>query len=245
MYFVLLAALPGQFVTDADFPQELQRAALEATVRVYHPGSKLFGVGTGAGAIVHRDKQVVYVLTAEHILPPGEVGDSVDLFAYTAKTYPQPSAEVRQARVLRRMPEFDLAVIGAVLPDHPGLLRICPKDKLNGIRFLTEAETKGKLPVLTVGIDGKGDAPTVQVDRVGGVKKAKPGCEAFFYEADRAPGEGRSGGPLVDQRGYLIGICNGRRGDKKGYYLYIGEIHDALRKNGLAFLYEDKKPAGK
>jgi hypothetical protein len=251
---VLLAALPGQFVENANFPKEKQQAALEATVRIRHPGSKLYGVGQATGVIVGREGPIVYILTADHVLPPEESGNSTDLYFYTAKSYPKPIAEVRQARVTARMPAVDLAVIQAPLPDHPGLLPICPaeKDKLQGLRLITEAQRKHPIPVMTLGVEAGEeelkivDGPTIEFDTVRAVKQAKPHCQALFYEADHEPAQGRSGGPLVDKRGYLIGICNGfNRKTGKGYYLYIEDLQSALKKNGFGWLCEGKKPPGK
>ena len=239
---LLLAAVPGQFVDSPAFPKAQQQAALEATVRIYHPGSRLYGVGVGSGAIVHRDDKVAYVLTAEHLLPPGQVGIAVDLYFYTAKSYPEPSAKVLQAGVVRRLPDVDLAVIRAELPDHPGLLSICPEGKITRkLRYLPGSK-QDPFPVLAVGVGGKEDAPTIWLDHVQGLKAAKPGCPAYFYETGREPTAGRSGGPLVDERGYLIGICNGKVG-AKGYYLSVTEIRNALDRNGLSFLLEPTKPA--
>jgi hypothetical protein len=239
---LLVAALPGQFVDSPAFLKDRQQAALEATVRIVHPGSQQFGVGVGSGAIVHRDDKVVYVLTAEHLLPPGQVGNAVDLYFYTAKSYPEPSVKVLQAGILQRLPDVDLAVIRAVLPDHSGLLRICPEEKITKkLRWLPGSK-QDPFPVLALGVGGKDDAPTIWLDHVHGLKAAKPGCAAYFYETGREPTAGRSGGPLVDEHGYLIGICNGKVG-AKGYYLSVAEIRKALDQNSLSFLLGDKRPA--
>jgi S1-C subfamily serine protease len=240
---LFLAALPGQFVNAKDFPQERQQAALEATVRLYHPGTPLYGESFGSGVIVGRKDKVVYLLTADHNMPPGNDVKTVELMFFTKKSYPNPSAEDREARIVERMPEVDLAVIEAVLPDHPGLLRICPRDQLSQVRILGPGSRS--ISVLALGTDVGNRAPTIWPDEVSDVRQAKPDSKALFYEARRAPVEGRSGGPLVDKRGYLIGICSGRRGEKKGYYLYIEDIRAALEHTPYKFLNGDQKPPAK
>jgi len=120
------------------------------------------------------------------------------------------------------------------------VLRICPKDKVASLY----SPERDPFPVLTVGVGLTEKAPVIEVDRVRDNKQAKPDCEALFFEADREPAEGRSGGPLVDKHGNLIGICNGKRG-RKGYYLFVGEIHKALQTPAFRWLYQDRKPPAK
>jgi hypothetical protein len=47
--------------------------------------------------------------------------------------------------------------------------------------------------------------------------------------------EGRSGGPLVDKRGLLIGVCSGVSKDK-AYFCHIDEINAFLERNGFDWL---------
>src|SRR5438093_1402336 len=84
---------------------------------------------------------------------------------------------------------------------------------------------KPALPALTVGCDGAGGAPAVAVDTVRAEKNLGPRSpyKCNFFEADRPPAVGRSGGPLVDRQGRLIGVCSGTLGGKKGYYVHIAE----------------------
>jgi S1-C subfamily serine protease len=239
---VLLAALPGQFVDDAIFSTEKQKAVLDATVSVVHPGSREFGKGFGSGVVVGRRKQLAYVLTANHVMPPGDEGKTVHVTFFSAASYPNPSAPtVRNARVVERIPEADLAVIEVVVPETIDVrpIVICPKDKLKGLRFLTSVELASTVPVLAVGLDARDSAPTIVVDRVRFVER-NPDTRAWCYIADRMPGEGRSGGPLVDQRGYLIGICGGfLKEAKKGFYLYVEELRQALDRHAYGFLLSD------
>jgi S1-C subfamily serine protease len=230
----MLAALPGQFVADPTFSKEKQQAALEATVRIYHQASR----GEGSAVLVARQGPLVYLLTAHHIVPQRpERGNEVDLYLYRANTYPKLSAEVK-AEVLARMPNEDLAVLRAVIQDPPETLRICPPPETKGMRK--------PFPVMTVGCLAD-SAPEIQFDRVTKeeVVKKPDGYEALYWQADRAQAIGRSGGPMVDKRGYVIGICSGTL-HRKGYYTHISEIHHSLKVSGLSWLYEPPvRPASK
>src|SRR5205085_8094454 len=121
----------------------------------------------------------------------------------------------------------------------------CPESQVRQVRLFGAVNPK-PIPVLTVGTAAGDTAPTVEADSVSSVKhpKEQEGSKASFYEAARPPAEGRSGGPLVDRRGYLIGICSGTRRDtEKGYYLFVEDVRQALNKNGFRSLTVDAPPA--
>jgi hypothetical protein len=65
--------------------------------------------------------------------------------------------------------------------------------------------------------------------------KKPDGSAAFHWEADKPQAIGRSGGPLVDTQGRVIGICSGTR-ENKGYYVSIYEIEASLKRNGWGLL---------
>jgi trypsin len=71
------------------------------------------------------------------------------------------------------------------------------------------------------------------------VRKPGANTSVLCWETAKTPAKGRSGGPLVDRRGYLIGVDSGA-GDGKGYYIHIEEVHAFLKRNGLSWLYEEK-----
>jgi hypothetical protein len=222
---LLAAALPGQFVDDATFARPVQKAAVEATVRVVHPASR----GDGSGVAVGQQGPFLYVLTAAHIVPPGSNADTVEITFFDADTWPRPRGPAVQGEVKERMPGVDLAVIQLVVKNPPPVARICPRDKLPKVLNFP-------FPVLAVGCNAQG-APEVWADRVADKRLiTKPdGSRAIYWEAGRAPHVGRSGGPLVDDRGLVLGICSGTQ-NQKGYYTYIHEVHHALEAKGFKFL---------
>src|SRR5438876_643662 len=65
-----------------------------------------------------------------------------------------------------------------------------------------------------------GAAPVCHMDLVAEKKRSrrpKDKNAIWFWELNKEPDPGWSGGPLIDKRGYLLGICSGRN-DEKGYY---------------------------
>ncbi len=205
------------------FSEDLKAAALAATVRVVNEATG----AQGSGVIVKRREAFVYVLTAGHV---AEGAERLELSTFSPASYPNPKSVYRATTVLARAPAADLAVLRLATTDPlPGVARLCPPDE----------EPEGAFPVLTVGCDG-GRAPTCFQDKVlrkGLVHKPGTGAAGLYWEAERKPDRGRSGGPLFDRRGRVIGVAGGV-GDGKGYYVHAKEVHDFLAKNGLEWLYE-------
>jgi S1-C subfamily serine protease len=232
---VLLAALPGQYVDDAVFAKTLQKNAFEATVRTYHPRSRSVG---SAVAIARRDGKT-YFLTAAHLVPtqpyPGrehEDARSVELYFYKIDNLNRSSSQAI-ATVGTRMENEDLAVLEVTLPKETPLVPLCPPEKL---------KIKPPMAVLTVGaiMDGP---PELKIDRVTDRKLiTKPdGARVLSWEADIPQQQGRSGGPMIDSRGFVIGIASGTE-HKKGYYTCIDEIVKSLKDAGYVRLYKELQP---
>jgi hypothetical protein len=218
---LLLALTPGQYVESKDFPREKQEAALAATAGIVDVATS----GEGTAVVVNYDKakRVAYLLTAAHVVSP--VGNVVNLEFFNPKKFP--NAQKAVGFVVARMPNEDIAIIEARIGDDVGVLRICPRDKL-------PTPEKFNVPVLTVGCDGPNRTPLLLTDVVLSKKiPVKPsGARVLCWETKGMPVQGRSGGPLIDKRGYVMGICSGSE-NQRGYYTYILEIHKAL--SGAAF----------
>lgn len=230
-----LALLPGQYVDDPAFPRARQTAAIEATVRIAHPATK----GEGSGVVVLYEAGVAYILTAAHCVPPtGPNSDAVDLFFFTADSWPKPARRVEGATVRERMANEDLAIVSVTLPSAPALLRLPPSFKL-------EDDPRGPFPAMEVGCETNG-APAVVVDRVLGrrIVKKPDGTKGMYWETEKPSHIGRSGGPLVDKGGQVIGICSGTQGNK-GYYTHARDILRALEQKGHNFLFLPPGGTGK
>jgi S1-C subfamily serine protease len=82
----------------------------------------------------------------------------------------------------------------------------------------------------------------VVVEVRGPRKVRKPGEReaARYWETAAPPAGGRSGGPLLDRAGRVIGVASGA-GDGRGYYAHAEEVHRFLRQNGLKWLFEEAR----
>jgi S1-C subfamily serine protease len=227
LIFPLLVAVqpPAPLIANSDFPIAVQEKALHATLRLKNPATN----GEGTAVRIKKIGPWIYYLTAAHV-----VGDakSVDLECYDLKTYPKPTAKLVAVDVWRTFPEKDLAILrGTPLDDQVLVyLNVVPADKI---------PTKPGFPVLTLGCN-QGQAPTFLADRVRESRRVhKPdGTVGWYWETEKVPEVGRSGGPMIDTRGFLIGVCSGTS-DKVGFYVEAREIRSALGKETRALLEID------
>ncbi len=228
LVFVCLLLDPGQLPTQrpADFPAELQVRALAGTVRVYNPLKKT----QGSGVIVGRTGGFVYILTAHHIVTGA---DGVEITVFTEKSDPKAHKVYRGARVIAKAADArDLALVRLQADDKTlSIVRICPRGatpKADGF------------PALALGCSADQGATAVVYDALSKKKiRRKADTEsAYFWESAGAVVKGRSGGPLIDQRGFVIGICSGAN-DGKGYYTHTEEIHRFLKQNAFDWLADE------
>jgi S1-C subfamily serine protease len=227
--WLLLLLAPGQLVESEDFPKALQERALAATVRIVNRTQR----HEGSGVVIGRKDKSIYLLTAAHLV---ERADRLEVAVFSVDSYPEPAKVYKKAEVVARTKDMrDLALIR--LPaDDPRLgslpfcpVRLVPKDK--------------EFAALSVGC-GVAAAPVCIVEKVKGAKpirrseKMRP---ALFWEAASEQTPGRSGGPLIDRQGRVIGVASGvNRG--KGYYCHADEIHRWLKASAFDFLAAEEKP---
>jgi S1-C subfamily serine protease len=227
--FVLLLLAVGQsgHVESKDFSKDAQNAALRATVKVVN----LTKNRDASAVIVKQEPKFVYFLTAAHA---ARAGDKLEIHTFTAESYPDSAEKYKSAEVIASDTERDIAVIRLATTDTmPGVLPLCPVKKVPDDKDFA---------ALSTGCGG-GKAPVCQVETVRRkVKVQRPGDKdsTLVWEIATAPANGRSGGPLVDQRGLVIGVASGAN-DGQGYYVHIDEIHRFLKKNALDRLYEEDR----
>jgi S1-C subfamily serine protease len=226
-----MVLLPLLLLVPADLPvldsptftRADQSAAITATVRVTNRAK----MSEGSGVIVKQEGPFVYVLTAAHVVAEA---DSLEVATFSAKSYPEPARVYRSAEVLARAAGADLAVLRLATRDPmPGTARLCPPNRV---------PDGAEVVALAVGCS-EGDAPTCREERAVERRVQKPGEREATrcWEVAKVSAGGRSGGPLLDRRGLVIGVLSGN-GDGKGYGAHVLEIHAFLRANGLKWLAE-------
>jgi hypothetical protein len=64
------------------------------------------------------------------------------------------------------------------------------------------------------------------------VRRQGAGKSAYFWELAGKQAEGRSGGPLLDKRGYLLGVCSGTNREKS-YFCHTDEVRAFFKRSGF------------
>lgn len=172
----------------------------------------------GSGAILGRDKDgYLYILTVEHA--SRENIREVDLFSVT--TFPQPAATFSNPEILSTSPRTDLALL-RVRMNRDIEIETCE---------LVEDSSPAKNPEYAYSSGcSEGEPPTVLGERItgSGRYRIEDSTEAaWMWEVEKPQKKGRSGGPLLDRNGYLIGIARGKREtetETAGYYAHSREI---------------------
>lgn len=197
-----------------EFPKDVRDRGVAATIRVTNAAD----VTGGSAVFIAQSGGHAYVLTAQHVVPKA---DTVEIRTVRGKSV--------KAEVLARSAHLDLAILRVALADLPPPVPL--------------AKAGARLEeVISVGWE-EGASPTARAEVVKGtVRLRRPGeaTAVLCWEAERPPAGGRSGGPLVDQAGRLVGIASGHDGTA-GYYVHIDEIHEFLRANALRWLAEDER----
>jgi hypothetical protein len=223
---VLVASEPIPTVESPDFPREIQETAISATVQVRNPA-----VGTeGSGFLIGKGGPFVYFLTARHIV---QGAATLEVVLFSGASSPRPKATYRSPEVVAETNELaDLALLRLATSDSlPAGLRLCPERLV---------PTEGGFPGLSVGCEG-GKAPTCLLAKVKGrrlVQRQEQGATALFWEVDRKHALGRSGGPLLDRRGHLLGVCSGTSREKT-YFSHPEVVRAFLKQHGFGWLAED------
>ncbi|MFO0935340.1 MAG: trypsin-like peptidase domain-containing protein [Gemmataceae bacterium] len=216
-------------VASNTFSKVAQWTALSKCVRVEGMDGMV-----GSAAIVALHDGNAYFLTANHIIS----GLEVRRIEFFSKEIFQDSEKLknnfyRDAVVALRSPTTDLALLKVKID------RLKPP----GIATLPQPWDRPKyfpFEGLSVGCS-EGHSPTCQIERIQGKPLVRRTTEfgCFFWESLSSSSEGRSGGPLFDARGRLIGICAGRQGNRS-YFTHLDEIHAWLKENQYGWLWESK-----
>jgi len=206
----------------------LRDTAIAATVRVVNHTQKV----QGSGVIIGSTGPFVYVLTARHLLADD---DRLEIHTFSWESYPHIARTSQTASIVAGSDESDLCLLRVELRDHSvASLPICPAQWL---------PHDAPFAAITVGCS-HGNAPTCvdsTVARSSIVQKHAEATPTRMWELSQPSVEGRSGGPLLSLRGYVLGIGSGAS-DSQAYYCHLEAIHTFLKRNGFNWLRE--LPAG-
>jgi len=212
------SALKQHVKIPAPTPQLLNKAH-SATVRL---GNNEFD---GSGVIIRRDDKSLYILTVAHAVRERinrvEIFDGRDV----------PIAVLRQVKVLSQQERADLALIQVPISDEI-------ETSVSSIAKLDEKDPQPKF-AYSVGCGG-GKPPTTHRERILGAGLVKINLESgsttrYMWKTETSQEQGRSGGPLLDVNGNLLGIALGKY-EENGYYAHLREISEYLIDSGLESL---------
>jgi thiol-disulfide isomerase/thioredoxin len=199
--------------------------------------------GFGSGTIIHSTPDESLILTCAHIFKlerqkqarpsefPREI--KIDLFDGNL-TGTKPATVHFLEAVDGRAVDYDFV-------RDVGLIRVKPGRRLPSCRVVpTHWQPQPNMRVLTVGCSEGRDATAwhtiISKARIQNFLQGNPTYEAI--ECDVAPKQGRSGGGLFTDDGYLAGVCNfAEPQGNHGLYATPRSIYKLLDRNDLMALY--------
>lgn len=214
----LLIGLPPSGAGLAVEPPMLHRQVAAASVRISERGGETVATGVAVAA----RGGYFYVLTAAHAVKGAG--------AFSVQSAPAAngnSSRHGHVDVLLREPACDVALLRVRVGEQAP-----PSLPIAGFPVPGDIEEFDAVSVAFAGT-----TPLPRVERVLAKKLLKRGSleATFVWETRARPEPGRSGGPLVDSAGRVIGVCRGAQ-DGRGYFCHQEEIAALLKKRGYAWL---------
>lgn len=206
---------------DAILSAEAQWRAIPACLRVVEKGA------FGTAFVVGHKGEYAYVLTAAHVV--AGVKDR-EFQAFTRDSHPLPARVFKESDVLLRVEKPDVALVRVKVG----------QDRLPELKLAGPGQRPKRFPFAAVSVGGPfGGAPAARAETVTAkyLKLDRDQPRALFWQVDRPPDKGRSGGPLLDAEGRVIGLCAAAQGEK-GYFTHHDEILAALKQNGYDWLWK-------
>ena len=197
---------------------------LQATVRlrVESPSGHDWGTGT----IIDARNGDALILTCGHIFRDSQGQGRVEVDLYCGNTS-------------RRVPGVCLKYDADQL--DLGLVKISPQFDVDVIPIAPPGtELWEKMPLLSTGCDN-GSNPTIRQHHVRSLGNVAPfiGAPFHYIQVDNAPVQGRSGGGIFTENGYLVGVCvAGNSDDNEGLFVPVSVIRNELDKANLSCVYQ-------
>ncbi len=194
--------------------------ARSATVRlrVYDPT----GYGIGTGTIIDSRESESLVLTCGHLFRDAGLHAKVEVDVFHHGEH---------HTVPGRLIDFDSN------SRDIALVAIRPRFQVASVKIRDQKlAVRSGDSVFTFGCN-RGEEPSRIDTRITGVNKYNQHLGLSNLEVFGAPIDGRSGGGLFDQNGYLIGVCNAADyRDNVGIYAALGVIRWQLERIGMTYL---------
>lgn len=237
--------------TDDSIPAETVDAVKHATVFIRVQGRNW--KATGSGFVIAADKDSVLVATNYHVISPPEFDKRTPTPAELSKTLKVPGVVAvfdsgtktefsAKAEALAADPDADLAILRVSgLKNPPVPIDIAANPKLSetmpvytfGFPFGQALATGKGAPAITV---GKGSISSLRTDDTG---------ELSVVQIDGALNPGNSGGPVVDNKGRLVGVAVAtiKNGQGIGFAVPGAELRRMLKGRLSGFTMTARKTA--
>ncbi len=240
----LPSPLPGQAENEPAKDEPKRDPAIpmpwETTVRIKISASAKDAIGFGSGTIIGSTSQEALILTCAHIIHVDRKAVpfpslyknrvTVDLFDGT------PPSQVKTKLIETVSGE----VVDIDLERDVCLLRIPTNRRLPVSPIIARNWVPEKNLKLTTGGCSLGQEPTFWTTYViqpkASLLSGKPNYEAILCKT--APKQGRSGGGLFTDEGYLVGVCNySEPSANLGYYISTRNIYRIIDQNPMVNLH--------
>lgn len=208
-------------------PSAAQWKAIEACPRIV---SKLPVESYASGVLVGFRENEAYVLSAQH----ASTGSLRRFQFFTEESMPYPAVEIStMADVVVSNRTSDIVLYKLTWPE-----KATWKPKPLPLAKPGERPKRFPFDAFSVGCS-EGRLPStnnelIQAKRLGSKSESEV---AFFWETKAPPKQGRSGGPLLNPQGQVIGLCAASK-DSFGYFAHLDELHVALKSSAYDWLWK-------
>jgi Trypsin-like peptidase domain len=212
---------------EGHLPSTAQWSAIEACPRIV---SKLPVEAYATGVLVAFREDHAYILSAQH----ASTGSVRRFQFFTEQSMPEPAVEITSvADVVMTDKTADVVMYKLPWPQKsiwkPSPLPLAkPGERPKRFPFeaLSVGCSEGRLPSAM--------NETIRAKRLASKTETEI---AFFWESASAPKPGRSGGPLLNAQGQVVGLCAANK-DGLGYYAHLDEVLVALKASGHDWLWK-------
>ena len=197
---------------------------LQATVRLRVESPN--GLDWGTGTIIDARGGDALILTCGHIFRDSKGLGRIEVDLYCGDT-PQ---KVPGECIKYDADKLDLALVRITPPFLVDVIPVAPP----------ATELHEGMMLLSTGCDN-GANPTIREHRVRSLTNVSPYVEAPFQyiQVDNAPVQGRSGGGLFTENGWLVGVCvAGHIGDNEGLFVPAKAIRQELDNAKCSCVYQ-------